>query len=113
VADKPSGQAGGSPSLVADARDLWELVRDYALQEVKAPLTGAARFVGFGVAGALLLGVGSSLVALALLRFLQTETGRAFAGHLSFVPYVIVVAVSAGVVALAATRTGTKEHRRG
>jgi hypothetical protein len=109
VTDKSSGQKSGSPSLVAQATELWQLVRDFAVQEIKAPLVGAVRFLGFGLAGAILLGIGSALVALALLRFLQTETGTALDGHLSFVPYLLVVVACAGVIALAASRMGTKE----
>lgn len=99
-----SGPTGRSPSLVTQATELWELVRGYAVQEVKDPIRGAARFVGYGLAGALLLGLGSALLALALLRFLQTETGDAFAGHLSFVPYLVVVVACAAVIALAVSR---------
>jgi hypothetical protein len=108
VADRSPGPKGGSPSLIAQATELWELVRGYVVQEIKAPLVGVGRFVGFGLAGSLLLGIGSSLVALALLRFLQTETGTAFDGHLSFVPYLIVVVACGAVIALAASRMGSK-----
>jgi hypothetical protein len=87
--------------------EVWELVRGYAVQEIKEPLVGAGRFVGYGLAGALLVGIGSSLVALALLRFLQTETGTVFDGHLSFVPYLVVAAACAVVIAIAASRMGS------
>jgi hypothetical protein len=110
VADKSTAAAGGSPSLVGEGREAFGLVRDYAVQEITAPLTGAIRFLGFGLAGALLVGTGSSLVALAVLRFLQTETGEAFDGHLSFVPYLVVVVYCVAVIALAASRMRSREH---
>jgi len=46
---------------------------------------------------------------LAALRALQTQTGTAFDGNLSWLPYLIVLVVAAGLAALAATRiTKTK-----
>jgi hypothetical protein len=111
VADKSPGKTKESSSLLGEGREVFDLVRDYAVQEIKAPLAGAVRFLGFGLAGALLIGIGSSLVALGLLRFLQTETGKAFDGHLSFVPYLIIVVLCAAVIALAASRMGTKEPK--
>jgi hypothetical protein len=113
VADKSPGKTSEASSLIGEGREVFELVRDYAVQEIKAPLTGAFRFLGFGLAGAALIGIGSSLVALAILRFLQTETGKAFDGHLSFVPYLIVVVLCAGIIGLAATRMGAKEPKDG
>jgi hypothetical protein len=81
------------------------------VQEIKAPLAGAIRFLGFGLAGAVLIGLGSSLVMLGILRALQTETGKAFDGHLSFLPYVIVGILCVGIIGLAASRMGTKESK--
>jgi hypothetical protein len=111
VADKSPGKAKDSSSLFGEGREVIELVRDYAVQEIKAPLAGAIRFLAFGLAGAVLIGLGSSLVMLGILRFLQTETGKAFDGHLSFVPYLIVVVLCAGIIALAASRMGSKEPK--
>ena len=51
-----------------------------------------------------MLGVGTLLLLLSLLRALQTETGSTFTGNLTWVPYVIVVIVAAAVIALAVWR---------
>jgi len=80
-------------SLPTLASELWELVRDYAKQEVKDPLKGVLRFLGFGLAGALLLGTGLLLLAVGLLRALQTQTGEHLHGNWSWVPYVVVLDV--------------------
>jgi hypothetical protein len=69
------------------------LVRDYAKQETVGPLKGAGRWVGYGVAGAVLLGTGLALVLLGLLRLLQTEWDRAATGSLSWLAYLIVFIV--------------------
>ena len=50
-----------------------DLVKTYAKQETVDPLKNAGRFLGFGAIGAVLLGIGLSLLALGLLRLVQTE----------------------------------------
>ncbi|MBA3956548.1 MAG: hypothetical protein H0X58_07785 [Acidimicrobiia bacterium] len=97
---------GDDTSLPHLATDLWDLVRAYAKQETIEPIKGIGRFVAFGLAGSLLIGVGSVLLALTVLRALQSETGSTFDGGWSFAPYVVTLFVCAGVIgaALMATR---------
>ena len=95
-------------SLPTEVAELWDLVRAYAKQETIQPLKGIGRYVAFGVAGSLLLGIGVMLLALAGLRALQTETGDTFDGNWSFVPYLIVLFGCALVVGLAISQTGKK-----
>ena len=90
-------------SLATLATELWDLVRAYAKQETIEPIKGLGRFVAFGVAGSLLRGIGSVLLALALLRALQTETWSLFAGTWSFVPYLLTLVACAIVIATAAS----------
>lgn len=82
--------------------DLWQLVRDYAKQETIDPLKSIGRFLGFGVAGALLLGLGILFAALAVLRALQTETGDHLTGSWTWVPYAVSFVITAVAAALAA-----------
>lgn len=93
-------------SLANLATELWDLVRAYAKQETVEPIKGIGRFVTFGLAGSVLLGVGTVLLALAILRVLQTETGSTFDGGWSFAPYLLTLVVCTGVIgaALAAMR---------
>jgi len=81
--------------------DLWQLVRDYAKQETIDPLKSIGRFLGFGLAGAALLGLGVLFGALAILRGLQSETDDSLTGSLTWVPYVVAFVVSILIVALA------------
>jgi hypothetical protein len=80
------------------------LVRDYAKQETVGPLKGAGRWLGYGVAGALILGVGLLLVLLGLLRLLQTEWDRAASGSLSWLSYLIVLVVCVALLVLTVSR---------
>lgn len=78
------------PQLVSET---WELVVTYVKQETLVPLSQLKRWIGFGVAGSILLGFGVLFLAMSGLRALQTETGDAFDGNWSWVPYAIVVVV--------------------
>lgn len=81
-----------------------DLVKTYAKQETVDPIKNAGRFLGFGAIGAVLLGIGLSLIALGLLRLVQTEFDNLARGGWSFVPYLIVLVACVGVIALAASR---------
>ena len=65
--ESPFGKrAGGQP-----VGDVVQMVKTYAKQETIEPLRNAGRFLAYGIAGALCLGVGVTLGLLALLRALQ------------------------------------------
>jgi hypothetical protein len=67
--------------------ELFRLVVAYARQETVDPLKSLLRYVLWGVSGAVLLATGSVLLALAVVRLLETETGRHLSGSLTWVPY--------------------------
>jgi hypothetical protein len=106
-AEVPEPQSKSIPEITSD---LWALTRDYAKQETIDPLKGVGRYLTFGVPGTLLIGFGVVLLLLSALRALQTQTGSTFHGSLSWLPYFIVLAVAAGLVALAVVRI-TKAKR--
>jgi hypothetical protein len=95
-------------SLPEVVSELWTLTRDYARQETIDPIKGVGRYLGFGVGGALIGGIGVLLLMLAGLRALQTETGTALTGSWSWAPYFIVVAVAALLVVWAVSRISRK-----
>jgi hypothetical protein len=99
-----------SKSIPEVSTELWALTKDYARQETVDPLKGIGRYLVYGAAGAVLIGFGVVLLMLAGLRALQTQTGSALDGNLSWLPYVIVLVVAAGLAALAASRI-TKAKR--
>ena len=91
-------------SIPQVATELWELSIAYAKQETIDPFRGLTRFLKFGLSGAAVLGLGCFLMLLGLLRFLQTQTDTALTGNLSWVPYLVVALVAAGLMALAVWR---------
>lgn len=93
------------------AGDLWTLVRDYAKQETIDPLKSIGRFLGWGIAGGLVLSLGIMFGLLALLRALQTETGEHLTGSWNWVPYLVTLVVAIVAAALAA-RAITKPNRQ-
>jgi hypothetical protein len=81
------------------AERLGELFRRYVLDEALKPLRHLGRRLGFGVLGAVLIGIGSVAALVGVLRLLQTETGRAFAGSWTFAPYLLTALTAAAALA--------------
>ena len=104
-------KAKKNKSLPGEAQDLFQLVIAYATQETTEPIKNLGRFVKFGVAGALLSSLGAVLLLLGVLRLLQTETGDAFDGNWTFVPYVVVLIVGGAIAGGAARSIGRGQRR--
>jgi hypothetical protein len=102
----PDAEGKSIPEI---ASELWELAVAYAKQETIDPLRGLGRFLGFGIGGANLLGIGTSMLLLAGLRVLQTETSTTFTGSFSWAPYLIVLAVGIALSALALWRITSRK----
>ncbi|CAN5661354.1 hypothetical protein BH20ACT2_BH20ACT2_21080 [soil metagenome] len=103
---------GNSKSIPDVVTDLIELIKDYARQETIDPLRHLGRFLGWGVAGAVTLGIGSLLVVVAVLRVLQTETGSTFTGNLSWAPYGITLVVAALVAGLSLSAISSRSSKK-
>ena len=99
------------PQLVLELRDL---VVTYVRQETVVPLRQLGRYVGFGIAGAFLLGLGSLLLGVGGLRALQTETGDTFSGDWSWAPYGItfLALLVAGILTWTARRSRRERRER-
>lgn len=102
AAPKPPPARHDDPS--ASINDVVRTFVDYAKQETLGPLRGAGRWLAFGTVGAALIGLGSALFMLGLLRLLQTEWTRSATGSLSWLSYLIVVVIGSLGVALAVSR---------
>ena len=98
-------------SLPGEAQELFQLVVGYAKQETIDPVKNLGRFVGYGLAGALLGSLGAVLLLLGGLRLLQTETGDVFDGNWTFVPYLVVLAISGAIAAGAMKARGRGQRR--
>lgn len=78
--------------------EIIDLVKSYALQETIDPLKKVGRFLGFGIAGALFLGIALVLLTLGVLRLLQAEVS--WFSHSQWqasFPYIVAVVILAGV----------------
>jgi hypothetical protein len=98
---EPTTTAKPVPEVLTE---LWELTVAYAKQETVEPLKGLGRFLGYGVMGAVMLGIGCLLLLLGGLRALQTQTDTTFAGNWSWAPYLIAVAAGLVLIGLALLR---------
>ena len=88
----------------ASVGDVVQFVKGYAEQEIKDPLIGAGRWLAFGAAAALVMGLGLMLVLLGVLRLVQTEWDRSSSGSLSWVAYAITLLVTVALLAVTLLR---------
>ncbi len=105
------GRSSGSKGLGGlrdEGTEIVRLVIDYVKQETLDPVKGLGRYVVFGIIGSVALSIGLVILAVGLLRLLQGETGSAFTGNLSWIPYLIctVVVVAVAAVAVLAVSRG-------
>lgn len=101
-----ASESPSTPSRKQDASvgEVIEFVKTYAKQETVGPLKGAGRWIAFGAAGAVALGLGLSLLLLGLLRLLQSEWTRSASGRLSWLSYLIVLVVCVALLVFTAMR---------
>ena len=85
-------KSGKQRSIGETISDLVELLKAYARQETVGPLKKLGRYLGFGVAGSVMLVTGLILLILGGLRAMQTQTGSTFTGNWSWAPYAITIA---------------------
>jgi hypothetical protein len=90
-------------SIQGDLLDIRTLFLRYLKEETVQPLKELGRFVLFGALGSLFVGLGATLMLFGALRFLQDQF-RVLDGSLSWVPYLVIVALAALVIALTAWR---------
>lgn len=91
--------------------ELKELVVGYAKQETVDPLKTLGRYLGFGLGGATLIGIGCFFLLLSLLRGLQSINALSGRGFISLVPYGATLVVGLAMVGLAAYRMTRPDHR--
>lgn len=92
--------------------ELKDLVVGYARQETVDPLKSLGRYLGFGVGGGILVGFGSVLLLLALLRGLQSWDALDGSGAVSLVPYAAALLGAIIVIGLAGYRI-SKDDTKG
>ncbi len=114
VTERPVVIAGSSAShddksMGSLFNELKDLIIAYAKQETVDPLKALGRFVLWGVVGAILLGVGGGLLALAAVRAIQFETAPHLLGDWSWTPYVGGILLAAVAAGWAASRIGKSD----
>jgi len=99
-------------SVQRDLDEIKALALRYIKEETIQPIKEMGRFVLWGVLGSLLVGFGYLFLLFGALRFLQHQF-KVLDGTLSWIPYLIVVALAALVIALTLWRiiSGTAKRR--
>lgn len=88
--------------------DLAVATKDYAVEQILGPVRGAGRWLVFGLAGALAMGIGLLFGLLATLRLVQDLGGGALDGSWSFVPYVVTAIGAGPVIGYSLSRINTE-----
>jgi len=105
VTSTVSAGAGAPAPPSVPIGEVIDLVKNYARQETLAPVRGAGRWMAFGMAGAVLLGIGSSLLVLGLVRLIQNEFGPTFEGRwMNLLPYTAALVLCLVVIGAAISR---------
>lgn len=81
-----------SPNPLEGAQEIQQLVVGYAKQETVEPLKSLGRYLGFGIAGSLLVFLGAFFWGLGLLRLMQSFEVFSGSSWASSLPYVIAIA---------------------
>ncbi|MFZ9778867.1 MAG: hypothetical protein ACO3EM_01725 [Ilumatobacteraceae bacterium] len=100
-----------------DPVETYELVRDYAKQETLDPLRGAGRWLGVGLIAGFLMSVGIVIVLVGVLRLTQDLLLYTWfvdqADGLSFVPYLVTLAIGIATSVVVWSRVSVFELNRG
>ena len=101
------------PNPFEGAQDIQTMLVSYAKQETVEPLKTLGRYLGFGLAGSLLIFAGMFFVGLGALRLAQTVDVFAGSSWASTLPYLIAIAVlilSLGMIFAALRRAKKRIH---
>jgi hypothetical protein len=92
----------GSDAAAANAlEEFVELSKEYVKQETLDPLKSMGRRLGFGVLGAVCVGMGSVMLGVGLLRAVTRFVSPTTKGALSAAPYLVAGIGLVGFLALA------------
>jgi hypothetical protein len=103
IKDFLNGQA-----MARDVDDIRTTAIRYVREETVDPVKALGRYAGFGCLGSLLIGLGGILLLVGSLRGLA----HVFHGSLSWIPYLLVTAVSCGVITLTIRTISSGPARR-
>jgi hypothetical protein len=85
---RPSRSTKANKSFSDLINEFAGLVITYVKQETIDPIKALGRYLGFGFAAAILISIGWIVLAVAVTRLLQAETGSHLTGSLSWLPYI-------------------------
>lgn len=97
--------------LQRDLGEIRDLVVRYVKEETLQPLKDLGRFVAFGAVGSVFVGLGTVLLLVGALRYLQWQF-PVLDGSLSWIPYLVVAVLAALVIALALWRVVSGAAKR-
>jgi ABC-type nickel/cobalt efflux system permease component RcnA len=101
-------KAKADPSTKALVDDLVQTTIAYLKQETLGQLSGLRKLAVMRLLAAICFAIGGVLLVIAAIRAMQTQTGTALSGNLSWLPYlfgVLIASAAAAVIAWLTIRT--------
>ncbi|MEM8923772.1 MAG: phage holin family protein [Actinomycetota bacterium] len=89
-----------SPNPLEGAQEIQQMVVSYAKQETVEPLKHLGRYLGFGVAGSVMVFMGTFFWALAVLRLMQSFEVFSGSSWGSMAPYLLAILTLALILIL-------------
>ena len=108
---RSTGEPQKKRSRPASIDAVIDALTSYVKGQLVRPLSGAGRWLLFGIVGGVLVGAGVVFVLLGVLRLLQTELSGISAAdsRLSWLPYLIVFVIGVGVLVVTLQRISRTE----
>ena len=101
------------PNPMDGAKEIQDRLVTYAKQETVEPLKHLGGYLGFGLAGSILVALGTFFVGLGALRLSQTIEffdGSSWASTLPYVIAIVVLALFVGLIFMALNRAKKQIH---
>ena len=95
-------------TLAEEAEDIKDVAVRYVREETVDPVKALGRYTAYGCAGSFLVGLGGLLIAVGLLRLLQSLMH----GTTSWLPYVLITIGGIAVIGLTLLKIGSGPGRR-
>lgn len=101
--------AAKDPDPQRSVGDLVDMTKAYALQETVEPIKGLGKFIGYGLAAAIVGACSIILLLVGVLRLVQRETAPHLTGKLTWIPYLVTMGIAGVVIAVAVAAISRKK----
>ena len=99
VVGQESEDGVAKPNPLDGAKEIQAMLVDYAKQETIDPLKSLGRFIGLGMAGALMVFLGVFFLGMGVLRLMQTVMdGNQIGSTVAYLVSIVALAAAMGII---------------